>query len=297
MSDHPKEFPVIWIQGSGCSGCSVSVLNALSPGINNALIDEIVPGSHICLLFHPTVMAGAGEPALSVITRAEEELKSGYILIVEGSLAMAERGSFAVIGEYKGKHLTISELAFELASRALAVIALGTCASFGGIPHGTPNPTGVVNVRTFLEEHGIEKSLINIPGCPSHPEWLLGTVANVIMNNRLPSSEELDELGRPKQFFGKTIHENCQRRADFDAGKFADSFGEEGCLFKLGCKGPFTNADCPIRKWNSGVNWCVESGSPCLGCCEPEFPDRFAPLYEKIAESRLEQFQVGGETK
>jgi hydrogenase small subunit len=294
MSTHPKEFPVIWIQGSGCSGCSVSVLNALSPGINNALIDEIVPGSHICLLFHPTVMAGAGEPAISVISRAEEELQSGYVLIVEGSLAMAEGGSFAVIGEYLGKHLTISQLAFELASRARAVIALGTCASFGGIPHGAPNPTGVVNVGTFLKMQGLDTALINIPGCPPHPEWLLGTVANVIMNNRLPERDELDELHRPKQFFAKTIHENCQRRADFDAGKFAKSFGEQGCLFKLGCKGPFTNADCPIRKWNSGVNWCVESGSPCLGCCEPEFPDRFAPLYEKISESRLEQFKVGG---
>jgi hydrogenase small subunit len=296
MSTHPKEFPVIWIQGSGCSGCSVSVLNALSPGINNALIDEIVPGSHICLLFHPTVMAGAGEPAISVIARAEEELQSGFVLIVEGAIATAEEGSFAVIGEYEGKHLTISQLAFELASRALAVIALGTCASFGGIPKGAPNPTGVVNVETFLKMRGLETSLINIPGCPPHPEWLLGTVANVIMNNRLPEQHELDELRRPKQFFAKTIHENCQRRADFDAGKFADSFGQAGCLFKLGCKGPFTNADCPIRKWNSGVNWCVENGSPCLGCCEPEFPDRFAPLYEKITESRLDQFKVGGES-
>jgi hydrogenase small subunit len=296
MPDHPKEFPVIWIQGSGCSGCSVSVLNALSPGINNALIDEIVPGSHICLLFHPTVMAGAGEPAIAVITRAEEELSSGYVLIVEGSLALAEEGSFAVIGQYKGKHLTISELAFELASRALAVIALGTCASFGGIPRGAPNPTGAVSVQAFLQARGIGTPLINIPGCPAHPEWLLGTVANVIMRNRLPAPDELDELARPRQFFGKTVHENCQRRADFDAGKFAESFGEEGCLYKLGCKGPFAGADCPIRKWNSGVNWCVENGSPCLGCTEPEFPDRFAPLYEKIGQGRLAQFRVGGES-
>jgi hydrogenase small subunit len=238
-------------------------------------------------------MAGAGEPAISVIARAEEELPSGYILIIEGSLSIAEHGSFAVVGEYKGKHLTIEQLAYELATRALAVIALGTCASFGGIPQAAPDPTGVVNVQSFLEKHGIETSLINIPGCPPHPEWMLGTVADVIMHNRLPHAEELDELNRPKRFYGKTVHENCQRRADFDAGKYAETFGDDGCLFKLGCKGPFTNADCPIRKWNSGVNWCVESGSPCLGCSEPEFPDKFAPFYEKITENRLDQFRVG----
>ncbi|MBA7663103.1 Periplasmic [NiFeSe] hydrogenase small subunit [subsurface metagenome] len=291
MAHKTKELPVIWIQGSGCSGCSVSVLNALSPSITNALIDEIVPGSHISLLFHPTLMAGSGEPAISAITATEKEHKEGYILVIEGAVATGNNGAFAGVGEYEGKHLTMAELTSELASKCLALIALGSCACFGGIPGGEPNPTGILGIQEFLESKSIKKPLINIPGCPSHPDWFLGTVAHVILNG-LPGPQDLDDLNRPKLFFGKLIHENCQRRAYFDAGKFAERFGDEGCLYKLGCKGPYTYADCPIRKWNSGVNWCVDNGSPCIGCCEPEFPDKFSPMYEKITQERIEQFSI-----
>ena len=296
MIQQTQEFPVIWIQGSGCSGCSVSILNALSPSIFNTLIDEIVPGSHISFVFHSTLMAGAGEPAIAAMTRAEKEHKSGYILVIEGSLSVGENGAFAVVGETEGRHLIMTDLVARLASQALAVICLGSCSSFGGIPGGEPNPTGIISTEAFLESQGIQTSLINIPGCPPHPDWFLGTVADLIIHGP-PETQELDELKRPKSFFGKLIHEQCQRRAYFDAGKFAGKLGEEGCLLKLGCKGPYTYGDCPIRQWNSGVNWCVESGAPCIGCCEPEFPDKFSPIYEKITQDRIEQFQVGGGSK
>ena len=293
MIQQTQEFPVIWIQGSGCSGCSVSILNALSPSIFNTLIDEIVPGSHISFVFHSTLMAGAGEPAIAAMTRAEKEHKSGYILVIEGSLSVGENGAFAVVGETEGRHLIMTDLVARLASQALAVICLGSCSSFGGIPGGEPNPTGIISTEAFLESQGIQTSLINIPGCPPHPDWFLGTVADLIIHGP-PETQELDELKRPKSFFGKLIHEHCQRRAYFDAGKFAGKLGEEGCLLKLGCKGPYTYGDCPIRQWNSGVNWCIDCGAPCIGCCEPEFPDKFSPIYEKITQDRIVQFQVGG---
>jgi len=296
MIQQTQEFPVIWIQGSGCSGCSVSILNALSPSIFNTLIDEIVPGSHISFVFHSTLMAGAGEPAIAAMTRAEKEHKSGYILVIEGSLSVGENGAFAVVGETEGRHLIMTDLVARLASQALAVICLGSCSSFGGIPGGEPNPTGIISTEAFLESQGIQTSLINIPGCPPHPDWFLGTVADLIIHGP-PETQELDELKRPKSFFGKLIHEQCQRRAYFDAGKFAGKLGEEGCLLKLGCKGPYTYGDCPIRQWNSGVNWCIDCGAPCIGCCEPEFPDKFSPIYEKITQDRIEQFQVGGGSK
>ncbi len=293
MIQQTQEFPVIWIQGSGCSGCSVSTLNALSPSIFNTLIDEIVPGSHISLVFHSTLMAGAGEPAITAMTRAEKEHKSGYILVIEGSLSVGENGAFAVVGETEGRHLIMTDLVARLASQALTVICLGSCSSFGGIPGGEPNPTGIISTEAFLESQGIQTSLINVPGCPPHPDWFLGTVADLIIHGP-PETQELDELKRPKSFFGKLIHEQCQRRAYFDAGKFAGKLGEEGCLLKLGCKGPYTYGDCPIRQWNSGVNWCIDCGAPCIGCCEPEFPDKFSPIYEKITQDRIIQFQVGG---
>lgn len=293
MIQQTQEFPVIWIQGSGCSGCSVSILNALSPSIFNTLIDEIVPGSHISFVFHSTLMAGAGEPAIAAMTRAEKEHKSGYILVIEGSLSVGENGAFAVVGETEGRHLIMTDLVARLASQALAVICLGSCSSFGGIPGGEPNPTGIISTEAFLESQGIQTSLINVPGCPPHPDWFLGTVADLIIHGP-PETQELDELKRPKSFFGKLIHEHCQRRAYFDAGKFAGKLGEEGCLLKLGCKGPYTYGDCPIRQWNSGVNWCIDCGAPCIGCCEPEFPDKFSPIYEKITQDRIVQFQVGG---
>jgi len=140
-----------------------------------------------------------------------------------------------------------------------------------------------------LKEENIKVPCINIPGCPPHPDWFVATVADIILNG-VPSSEKLDELKRPKLIYGRLIHENCPRRPFFDEGKFARNFGEEGCLYELGCKGPFTYADCPNRLWNGGVNWVIGAGSPCLGCVEPIFPDVSGPFYKKI--SSWEKFKL-----
>jgi len=173
-----------------------------------------------------------------------------------------------------------------LARDALAIIALGTCATFGGIAAGKPNPGGYEGTDKFLKSRGIDKPLINIPGCPPHPDWFIGTVASVLLLG-LPKPEDLDELKRPKVFYGGLVHENCPRRAYFDEGKFARKFGEPGCLNELGCKGPVTHADCPIRLWNHGTNWCIGAGSPCIGCCEPGFPDLVAPFYQKLNDANM----------
>ena len=157
-------------------------------------------------------------------------------------------------------------------------IAFGTCACYGGIPSGSPSPAGCVGVSELFRMEGVNKPVINIPGCPPHPDWFLGTVAHLL----LAGMPELDEFLRPKLFFDKTIHENCPRRAYYDEMKFAKKFGEEGCLYELGCKGPYTHADCPLRMWNGGVNWCIANGSPCIGCTEPGFPDDLSPFYEKL---------------
>ncbi len=281
------EYPVIWIQCATCTGCSVSVLNSVSPTIKNVLVDEVIPGKHINLRFHATVMAGAGELVIEEMETTSRKKKGGYILVVEGAIPTAGNGSeYGSIGEHDGEPVSMVERVETLGRDALAVIALGTCASFGGIAAGKPNPSGCIGVAEVFKRRNVSTPLINIPGCPPHPDWFVGTVARVLLLG-LPNPEELDEHKCPKAFYGQLIHENCPRRAYFEEGKFARAFGEPGCLNELGCKGPVTYADCPLRLWNGGVNWCIGSGSPCIGCVEPGFPDLLAPFYQKLVEVDL----------
>jgi len=285
------EYPAIWIAGAACSGCSISLLNAINPSIQNVLLDPVLPGKHVSLKFHATVMAGQGEPVIKVLKATAKEKPNEYILIIDGSIPTGEDGLYCRLGEIDGKEVTMAEMTKELSKDALAVLAVGTCAAFGGIPSGLPNPTVAKPVAEFFKEQGISKPLINIPGCPPHPDWMVGTVAHILING-LPSTEELDEKLRPKAFFGKLIHDNCPRRAYFDAGQFAKHPSDPGCLYEIGCKGPYTYADCPTRHWNNGVNWCIGSGAQCIGCVEPDFIDKYAPMFEKIDEEGLEKFKI-----
>jgi hydrogenase small subunit len=281
-----QEVPVVWIQAGTCTGCSVSVLNSVSPTIKNVLIDEVVPGKHVSLKFQATVMAGQGEAVIHVLEDTPKTNKGAYVLVVEGAIPTKDGGIYGTLGEKNDKPVPMAERVEALAKDALAIIALGTCATFGGIAAGKPNPGGYEGTDKFLKSRKINKPLINIAGCPPHPDWFVGTVASVLLLG-LPKPEDMDELKRPKVFYGNLIHETCPRRAYFDEGKFAKKFGEPGCLNELGCKGPVTHADCPLRKWNHGTNWCIDAGSPCIGCCEPGFPDLVAPVYQKLSEANM----------
>jgi hydrogenase small subunit len=230
-------------------------------------------------------MAGAGAPVIEVMVDTSRKKKGGYILIVEGAIPTAKDGIYGVIGEKDGKPMTMQSWVETLAKDALAVIALGSCAAFGGIPAAHPNPTQCRSVGEVLQAKGINTPLVNIPGCPPHPDWFVGTVASILLSG-LPKPEDLDEHRRPKAFYGQTIHENCPRRAYYDENKFAKKFGDPGCNYELGCRGPITHADCPVRLWNNKVNWCVGGGATCIGCTEPGFFD-IAPLYEKISQAAL----------
>lgn len=280
------EYPVIWLQAATCTGCSVSILNSVSPSIKNILIDEVIPGKHLSLKFQATIMAGQGEAVLKILEETPKTNKGGYVLVVEGAIPTADGGVYGTLGEEKGKSVSMASRIEALAKDAWAILALGTCAAFGGIAAGKPNPSGCIGVDSFLKFHNINKPLINIPGCAPHPDWFVGTVASVLLSG-LPKPQDLDEHKRPKAFYGQLIHENCQRRAYFDEGKFARKFGEPGCLNELGCKGPVTYSDCPIRKWNNSVNWCIGAGSPCIGCCEPGFPDLLSPMYQKLTGDNI----------
>ncbi len=286
MSETVKEIPVVWLQAATCTGCSVSLLNIASPTIKNVLIDQIIPGVHINLRYHATIMAGAGEPVIQVMEDTARDNKDGFVLIAEGAFPTAPEAVYGSIGEHNGKPVRMDDRLADLAKNALAILAVGTCASFGGIPAAKPNPTGCKPVREILKMRGINKPLVNIPGCPPHPDWIVGTIASILVGG-LPKTSDLDDNLRPKAFYGKLIHENCPRRASFDEHKFAKKFGDEGCLYELGCKGPITYADCPIRKWNNGTNWVIGAGAPCNGCTQPEFPDYTSPFYEKLTDTQI----------
>jgi len=284
------EVPVIWLQGAACSGCVVSLLNAMGPSIHTVLLKELTPGKHVNLRFVMTAMGGQGEQVIDVLDETARDAAGGYVLVMEGAVQLGN-DVVATLGEGPGgEEVPLSDRVAELARSALAVVAAGTCAAYGGIPAGEPNPSGALGVGEFLRREGIATPVVNVPGCPPHPDWVVGTLAAVMRYGL--DAVAVDEIGRPTVFYGGLIHENCPRRADFDAGRFAKAFGEGGCLYELGCKGPVTHADCPVRMWNTGTNWCVGAGSPCHGCVEPDFPDRLSPLYLKIDEQRLDRFRV-----
>ncbi len=275
-----REYPLIWMQTSACSGCSVSVINTIHPSIKNVILDQILPGNQLFLDYHSTLMAAAGKLSTDTAMETARKNKSKYIYIVEGAIPTRDVGIYGTLGEENGKPVSMLEWVQRLAPDAMAILSVGTCAAYGGVAAASPNPSGAKGISEVLKILNISTPVVNIPGCPCHPDWFIGTVARVLLYG-LPKPKELDEAGRLKIYYGKTVHSRCINRDFLDEGVFASRFGEVGCLLEMGCKGPFTNADCPVRQWNSGVNWCVSANAPCIGCTEPGFPDAHSPLYQR----------------
>ncbi len=280
LADAVKEYPLIWMQDAACSGCSVSVINTIHPSIKNVILDQILPQNQLFLNYHSTLMAATGPLSTDTATETARKYKGKYLYIVEGAVPTRDDGIDGTLGEENGKPVTMLEWLRRLAPDAMAVLAVGTCAAYGGIAAAKPNPTGAKGVGELLQTLKIATPVINIPGCPCHPDWFIGTVARVLLYG-LPKPKELDEFGRLKVYFGKSVHSRCINRDCLDEGQFANKFGEGGCLLEIGCKGPFAHADCPVRQWNGGVNWCVSANAPCMACTEPGFPDAHSPLYQR----------------
>lgn len=279
--------PVIWLNGAGCTGCTVSLANSDYPTVGEVVLDVI------SLRYSETLMAASGHVAEEALKHDLEALKGNYIFVLEGAIPTAEDGIYCQVG---GKPFV--EIVKEAAAGAKYNVAVGACACWGGIPSADPNPTGAKGLQEV-----IGGTVVNIPGCPPHPDWMVGTIVNVL----LFGVPELDELGRPKLYFGQKIHDNCPRRTAYESGLFVEKWAADEpemlyCLAKVGCKGQATASDCPVRQWNSGVNWCVKAGAPCAGCTDPKFYNDFSPLYEPLPtvileeEPRAEGFSTGGAT-
>lgn len=275
FADAIKHTPIIWLATGACTGCSVSLLNSLSPRIQDVLLDQVVPGHHTELAFHSTVMAAAGDLAMEAMYAAEAK---PFLLVVEGSIITRDP-RMCEIGEKDHHGITSTEHMDRLGPKAQAVIAVGSCAAFGGVNKANMNPSGSIGVAEYFQQKGIRTPVINLPGCAIHPDWFVGTLAAYLLAG--PEAIELDEHLRPRMFFSKLIHDNCPLRGHFDAGRFAQHWGDPYCLYKLGCKGPVARANCPEKKFNSGTNYCLDNRHPCIGCVEPEFPyegSLFAPV-------------------
>jgi hydrogenase small subunit len=264
---------VIWLSFQECTGCTESLARSHSPTLEGLLFDAI------SLDYHHTLQAAAGDAAERARTQAMQDNAGKYLVIVDGSIPLKDGGVYSTIAGHSNL-----DMLKETAAGAAAIIAVGTCAAYGGLPHANPNPTGAVAVSDIIKD----KPIVNVPGCPPIATVITGVVAHFLTLGTLP---ELDSLGRPKVFFGDTIHDRCYRRPFYDQGKFAKTFDDEGarngwCLYELGCKGPTTHNACATVKWNGGTSFPIESGHPCLGCSEPDFWDA-GSFYQALSTKTL----------
>jgi hydrogenase small subunit len=247
---------VIWLHFQDCTGCSETLLRTSKPDLLDVVLNVI------SLDYHETLMVAAGHQAEAALESAIKDNRGHYILVVEGSIPTKDEGVYMKIA---GKPAV--QMLKQVGADAAAIVAIGSCASWGGIPSSGENPTDATGVDSIIKN----KPIVNLPGCPPNGYTLLGTVLQFSRTGKLP---ELDQQKRPKFAYDRTIHDHCPRRAHFDAGQFALEYGDHGhregwCLYKLGCKGPDTHAGCSTRHFNEIPDaWPIGIGAPCMGCTE-----------------------------
>ncbi len=260
---------VVWLEFQDCAGNTEAMLRASKPTIGELVLDVI------SLDYHETIMAPAGAQARKSLMDVVKNEKGKYIAIVEGSIPLNDGGVYCCVG---GR--TAVDIAREVCGNAAVTLAVGSCAAWGGIPSAKPNPTGAVGVKDAVP--GI--TIVNLPGCPQNVENITATIVHFLAFGSLP---QLDSHNRPLFAHGKRIHDNCERRAHFDAGQFVRRWGDEGhrqgwCLYEMGCKGPEAYLNCPSIKYNTGTSWPVQGGHGCIACAADNNWDRMSPLYGRL---------------
>jgi len=264
-----KRQPVIWLNFASDSGCTESFIKATYPSPAQVILDIL------SVDYNETIMAAVGKQTEEILAKSRKE--GGYILIVEGGIPTKK--GHGMIG-----NMEMLEVFKINAAPAVAILAIGSCATDGGVPAAKPNPSQIIGTAEALKRVGISKPLVNLDLCPVNPEYLVGVVVNYLLLGKIP---DLDKFGRPVMFYGQTIHDNCERRAHFDAGRFVEKFGSQEealnyCLYKMGCKGPMTWSACPKIQYNDRTSWCIKAGGPCIGCAERGWTDKFAGFYERL---------------
>ena len=261
--------PVVWLHFQDCTGCTETLLRPSHPDLGDLILNVI------SLEYHETLMAGSGRQAEQALAEAVQKYSGKYVCVVEGSIPTKNSGIYMKLAGRPAM-----DVLADVGEQAAAIIAMGSCAAWGGIPSADPAPTGAVGVADLLSS----KAIVNLPGCPPNPYTLLGVVLQFAAYGTLP---ELDHERRPKFAYDRDIHEHCPRRAHFDAGRFVKQFGDEGhregwCLYEMGCKGPDTHAGCSTRHFNEIPDvWPIGIGAPCIGCTEKSIAFR-VPMFQVI---------------
>lgn len=266
-----QRLPVIYLSLQECTCCGESFIRSAHPLTSDLLFNMI------SLDYMEPLQAASGRQAEEARRKSQADNKGRYLVVVEGSIPVGDGGVYTTVGGASAQSLLQ-----ECAKDCLAVIAYGSCATNTCINGAYPNPTGARPVKDIVKD----KPVLNVPGCPPIAEVISGVIVHYLTFGKLP---ELAKDGRPKAFYNHRIHDNCSRRAYFDAGMFVKEFDDEGakhgwCLYKVGCKGPVSYNACPITQWNNGVSWPVKSGHPCMGCSEPGWYDNHTPFYSHLAE-------------
>lgn len=304
--DGLPETKVLWLHGVMDSGCSISMLDGENPDIL-----EFLQLFNLNLLYHEVLMmqqgifvdgqlANTSDLNSEILLEEILENERGYVLIAEGAIANGPHGSgkYMVLGGKTYKDV------FERAARnASVIVAIGQCATNSGVNAAESEIDELMDHRGVaftLEDSskgivdllGIDTPVVNINGCPAHPDWVFLTVGAIALGKiRVPDDlpDVLDQWNRPKVFYppDHTVHDNCPRRGYYDRGEFETTVGGPKCLWKLGCKGPYSHADCATRRWNGHVNFCPQAGSPCIGCVQPGFPDSTRPFYVEIEDAGI----------
>ncbi len=271
---------VIWLHFAECSGDSEAFIRSTYPSTEELVLNIL------SIDYHETIMTTSGHAAEASLEQAMRENKGKYLVICEGAIPTGtppgpagKQGDYLTIGGKTGM-----QLAEEVCADAAAVVCVGTCSSFGGVQAQKPNPTGAMGV-----EDAIGVPTLKIPGCPHNVVNSVATIVNFLLLGSLPKT---DRLGRPLFAYGKRIHDNCQRRAHFDAGQFVEKFGDQAsqdkwCLYKVGCKGPQTYHNCAWVEYNDSTSWPIKGGHGCIGCSEPQFWDNMQPFYERLPNVTL----------
>jgi len=276
-------LPVVWLEFQDCTGDTESFIKAgqrsdpINPSVTDPAIVDILLNV-ISLDYHETLMAPAGAQSELSLNRTIQEYPGQYICVVEGAIPTANNGIYCTI---RGR--TALSIAQQVLPSARAVIAVGSCAYDGGLAAALPNLTGAVGVKSAVP--GLQ-NFISLPGCPANVVNIVATIVHLLTFNQLPPA---DSTGRPFFAYGEEIHDDCPRHNFYEAGKFVLAWGDQGhqhgwCLFKMGCKGPATDSNCPKVKWNDGTCWPIEAGHGCIGCAAPGFWDRMKPFYKELPD-------------
>ncbi|RMF17784.1 MAG: HupU protein [Gammaproteobacteria bacterium] len=266
---------MVWLQSGGCGGCTLSLLTAESPDLISWL-----EGEEIDLAYHPSLSAESDDAARATLQRYTEGSATLDILCLEGAVMTGPNGT----GLYhcqSGSRRPMMDVIRELCQQARYVVAIGSCASWGGITSAPGNDTDAVGLQftgqieggllpgDFLSRAGLP--VINIAGCPIHPGWVLDTLAELVAG-RL-TQNDLDALNRPLLYSGVLAHHACPRNEFYEYKASASAPGQQGCLMEhLGCKATQAHADCNIRLWN-GQGSCTRGGYACISCTDPEWEE------------------------